>query len=117
MFRASYRPSGESHHPIRSKRRAPLGAARFSRRRREHRPVKSNRDYGAHHFEQNPYPSCLVQPLERSQKIGKWSRQDLNALTFHETSIQAREAALGLLGQRFDNANGNRDRPTISGRK
>ena len=95
----------------------PLGVAQFSCRRRERRAVKSNRNHGPHHFEQNPYPSGLVQPLERPQEIGKRSRQNPNALTFHEPSIQSRQAVVGLLDQRFHNTNRNRDRPTVLGGK
>ena len=73
---------------------APSSAVQFLCRRRKRRTVKGNRNRGSHHFEQNLYPSGLIQPLERAHEIGKRSGQDANVLPFDEAGIQARHVAV-----------------------
>ena len=82
-------------------------------RRRKRRTMKRDRDRGSHHFEQNLYPSGLVQPLERPHEIGKRPGQDPNVLSSDEAVIQARHIGLGSLNQRFHDTNRDGNRPTV----
>src|SRR5215831_8262606 len=99
--------------PSRKRSSAPRCAVQYSCRWRERRAVKRNRNRGSHHFEQNPYPSGLVQPVERPHETDKRAGQDPNVLPFDEIAIQSCQAVFGPLDQRFDDTNGDGHRATV----
>ena len=90
-----------------------LSAVQFSRRWRQRRTVKRDRNRGSHHLEQNPHPSGRVQPLERPSETDKRAGQDPNVLPFDEFAIQSCQAIFGPLNQRFDDTHRNWHRTTV----
>ena len=90
-----------------------MSAVPFSRRWRQRRTVKRNRNRGSHHLKQNPYPSGRVQPVERPNEIDKRAGQDPHLLPFDEIIIQSCQGVIGPLYQRFDDTNGDRHGTTV----
>ena len=63
--------------------------------------MKSNRDHGSHHFEQDLYPSGVIQPLESAHEIDERAGEDANVLAFTPTiAIQLIAVILAFIPQR-----------------